>query len=112
MRGYIVGLAGSALAVSLVGAPAPANAQGLRYACANERVAIAIPGDKLDDALKALRLATRCPISRTKLAHGKRSRPVVGDLTPRQALQRMLRGTGLSSHPIKGGFQITRSPHR
>lgn len=84
--------------------------QGLRYDCRNEPIAVAIPGDRLEAALQRLRLTTRCPISGTDLARGKRSKPVVGTMTPSAALQAMLNGTGLEGNAIKGGFQITRLP--
>ncbi|WP_149682425.1 STN domain-containing protein [Sphingomonas carotinifaciens] len=86
-----------------------ANAQEFKYNCQNEPIAIAIPGDRLDRSIEKLRLATRCPISGTKLARGKRSKPVVGTMVPEEALQAMLNGTGLESRPIKGGFEIVRT---
>lgn len=100
----------AAASFTLVAPVSGAGAQGLRYACVNEPVRIEIPGDRLDRALKQLRLQTRCPISGTALARGKRSKPVVGMMTPEQALQTMLNGTGLEGNPIKQGFEITRLP--
>lgn len=100
----------AALAALLATAATGASAQGLQYNCQNEPVKIEIPGDRLDNALKQLRLATRCPISGTKLARGKRSKPVVGMMTPEEALQTMLNGTGLQGNTIKQGFEITRLP--
>jgi len=100
----------TAITAMLATAATGAGAQGLQYNCQNDPVKIEIPGGRLDNALKQLRLATRCPISGTKLARGKRSKPVVGMMTPEQALQTMLNGTGLEGNPIKQGLQITRLP--
>lgn len=94
----------------LTGPNPGSQAAGLRYNCQNDPVAIAIPGDRLERALAQLRLTTRCPISGTELARGKRSQPVVGTMTPTQALQAMLNGTGLQMQTIKGGFQVVRLP--
>lgn len=99
-------------ALALAFAGSDAAAQGLRYDCQNEPVAIEIPGDRLDRALAQLRIATRCPISGTKLAKGKRSRPLVGTMVPEEALQAMLNGTGLQARRLKGGFQVVRLPRR
>ncbi|RZL29282.1 MAG: hypothetical protein EOP64_01650 [Sphingomonas sp.] len=100
----------AAIAVVLATAATGASAQDFQYNCQNEPVKIEIPGGRLDNALKQLRLATRCPISGTTLARGKRSKPVVGMMTPEQALQTMLNGTGLQGNPIKQGLEITRLP--
>lgn len=88
------------------------QAQDFQYQCRNEPVRIEIPGDRLDRALEQLRLQTRCPISGTRLARGKRSRPIVGTMVPEQALQAMLNNTGLEERPIRGGFEIIRTPRR
>ena len=97
---------------ALVASPSGRRAEGLQYDCQNEPLAIAIPGDRLDAALAALRTTTRCPISGTELARGKRSQPVVGTMTPNEALQAMLNGTGLQMRSIKGGFEVLRLPRR
>lgn len=86
------------------------QAPEFRYNCQNDPIAIAIPGDRLDNALDQLRIATHCPISGTELAKGKRSRPVVGTMTPIEALQAMLNGTGLQMRTLKGGFEILPLP--
>lgn len=86
--------------------------QAFRYNCQNDPIAIAIPGDRLETALDQLRRVTHCPISGTDLAQGKRSRPVVGTMTPTKALQAMLSGTGLQMRTIKGGFTIIPLPRR
>lgn len=75
----------------------------------NVPVRIDIPGDRLDRALAQLRVATRCLISGTRLARGKRSKPLVGTMAPASALQAMLNGTGLKFQRIKGGFQVVRA---
>jgi len=93
---------------ALIASDSKGQARDFRYDCQNEPVAIAIPGDRLDRSLEQLRLTTRCPISGTDLARGKRSQPVVGNMTPTAALQAMLNGTGLRMRSIKGGFQIIR----
>jgi len=98
----------AAFAAMLATAATGAGAQEFQYKCQNEPVKIEIPGGRLDNALKQLRLATRCPISGTKLARGKRSKPVVGMMTPEQALQTMLNGTGLQGNPIKQGLEVIR----
>jgi len=100
----------AAIAAMLATAATGANAQDFQYNCQNEPVKIEIPGGRLDSALEQLRLATRCPISGTKLARRKRSKPVVGMMTPEEALQTMLDGTGLQGNPIKQGLEITRLP--
>ncbi|MBE2993725.1 hypothetical protein IFR23_17120 [Sphingomonas sp. CFBP 13603] len=110
MRTSIARLVTPTLTVMVTGIGANASAQGLQYDCRNEPVVIAIPGDRLDRALNQLRLTTRCPISGTKLAKGKRSKPVVGTMVPQQALQAMLDGTGLQMRSIKDGFEIVRVP--
>ena len=110
MRNVPIRFAIPLLALLLSGTSA--SAQGFKYACVNEPVAVAIPGDRLERALDQLRLTTRCPISGTKLARGKRSKPVVGTMVPEAALQEMLNGTGLQMRAIKGGFQIIRLPRR
>ncbi len=112
MRLLPVSMATCAIAASLAGSTSVADAQGLQYDCQNTPISIAIPGDRLDAALKKLRLVTRCPISGTHLAKGKRSKPVVGTMVPAEALQAMLSGTGLQGNAIKGGFEISRLPHR
>lgn len=94
----------------LVSAGSDRQPEGLKYDCQNVPVSIAIPGDRLDRSLSQLRLATRCPISGTELARGKRSRPVVGKMTPTEALQAMLSGTGLQMRTLKGGFQVVPLP--
>jgi len=94
----------------LVASDNKGQVRDFRYDCQNEPVAIAIPGDRLEDSLKQLRLTTRCPISGTDLARDKRSQPVVGTITPTAALQAMLKGTGLQMRSIKGGFQVIRLP--
>lgn len=86
------------------------NDGDFKYDCENVPVRIAIPGDRLERSLNQLRLTTRCPISGTELARGKRSQPVVGTMTPTAALQAMLGGTGLQMRSIKGGFQVIRLP--
>jgi len=93
----------------LVANNVPEVQKEFRYDCQNAPIAIAIPGDRLESALDQLRLATHCPVSGTALANGKRSRPVVGTMTPRAALTQMLNGTGLKANTLKGGFQITRA---
>lgn len=108
MRALIRRLAIPVIALSVAGLGSAAVAQDFKYDCQNEPVAIAIPGDRLENALKQLRMVTRCPISGTKLARGKRSKPVVGTMTPAEAMQAMLDGTGLHSSAIRGGFQVTR----
>ncbi|MBD8735375.1 STN domain-containing protein [Sphingomonas sp. CFBP 13706] len=110
MRTSFARLVAMTLAVTVSGIGGTADAEGLRYDCRNEPVAIAIPGDRLDRALNQLRLTTRCPISGTKLAKGRRSKPVVGTMVPEQALQAMLNGTGLQMRSIKGGFEVVRVP--
>lgn len=109
MRVSIVRLAGPALALMIAGTGTTATAKDFKYDCQNTPIAVAIPGDRLDRALDQLRLATRCPISGTKLAKGKRSKPLVGTMVPEEALQAMLNGTGLEERKIKGGFQIVRA---
>ncbi|WP_128418426.1 STN domain-containing protein [Xanthomonas populi] len=98
------------LAATLAIAANEAIGHDFQYNCQNEPVKVEIPGGRLGNALKQLRLATRCPISGTNLARGKRSNPVVGMMTPEQALQAMLDGTGLEGNTVKGGFEITRLP--
>lgn len=98
--------------LALAVAGSDAAAQGTRFNCQNEPVAIEIPGDRLDKALAQLEMATRCPISGTRLARGKRSRPLVGTMVPEEAVQAMLNGTGLQSRRIRGGFQVVRLPRR
>lgn len=110
MRTSIARLIIPTLAVLVSGIGGSASAQNFQYDCRNEPVAVAIPGDRLDRALNQLRLTTRCPISGTKLAKGKRSKPVVGTMVPEQALQAMLNGTGLQMRSIKGGFEVVRAP--
>ena len=100
----------AAIATMLATAATGAGAEDFQYNCQNEPVKIEIHGGRLDNALKQLRLATRCPISGTTLARGKRSKPVIGMMTPEQALQTMLNGTGLQGSPIKQGLEITRLP--
>jgi hypothetical protein len=112
MRFPSLSMATCLIAASLAGTATVADAQELQYDCQNTPIAIAIPGDRLDAALKKLRLVTRCPISGTQLAKGKRSKPVVGTMVPAEALQAMLSGTGLEGNAIKGGFEITRLPRR
>lgn len=112
MRAFRIRLAILVFASGFAVTGANANARNFQYDCQNEPVAIAIPGDRLDRALDQLRLTTRCPISGTKLARGKRSKPVVGTMVPEEALQQMLSGTGLQMRSIKGGFQIVRMPRR
>ncbi|RYF12838.1 MAG: hypothetical protein EOO77_16815 [Oxalobacteraceae bacterium] len=110
MNVYTPRLVTVALAAMLTTISTGASAQGFEYDCQNKPVKIEIPGGRLDGALKQLRLATRCAISGTKLARGKRSKPLVGMMTPEQALQAMLNGTGLEGNSIKGGLEITRIP--
>ncbi len=83
-----------------------------RFNCQNDPIDIAIPGDRLEDALDGLSRTTQCPISGTRLARGKRSRPVVGRMTPMRALQAMLNGTGLQVQEIRQGFQVIPLPRR
>ncbi len=90
----------------LIGSNVAGADEERRFDCQNAPIAIAIPGDKLDAALDQLSRTTRCPISGTRLAIGKRSRPVVGTMTPTQALQAMLDGTGLQMQAIRQGFQV------
>lgn len=94
----------------LVASDTGRNDRDFKYDCENLAVQIAIPGDRLERSLDQLRLTTRCPISGTELARGKRSQPVVGTMTPTAALQAMLNGTGLQMRSIKGGFQVVRLP--
>lgn len=110
MKSFSVRIIKAAAVATLAIAANGAMGQDFQYSCQNEPVNVEIPGGRLGDALKQLRLATRCPISGTNLARGKRSKPVVGMMTPEQALQAMLDGTGLEGNPIRGGFEITRLP--
>ncbi len=108
MRVYIYRLAAAMLALTPAGMSSSVTAQDFQYDCQNESVRISIPGGHLVNSLEKLRAVTRCPISGTRLAKGKRSRPVTGNMVPEQALRAMLRGTGLKEKQIRGGFQIVR----
>lgn len=106
MRFPIPRLAVTTLAIMIAGISQTVSARDFQYDCQNDPVRIAIPASRLPDALGELRVVTRCPISGTRLARGKRSQAVVGAMAPEQALRQMLVGTGLEVRPIRNGFQI------
>ncbi|MBN9027388.1 MAG: STN domain-containing protein [Rhizobiales bacterium] len=73
--------------------PAPANA-------ANQAVAFSIPAQPLSAAVNAFIGVTGWQISYSSaLARGKNSAAVVGTMTPAQALQRLVAGTGRRTAP-------------
>ncbi|MCB8877284.1 TonB-dependent siderophore receptor [Acidisoma silvae] len=84
----------TALSCGLAVLPGPLWAQGVGTATA---VAIAIPGQPLDQALRQLMLRTGLQIAYSAdLTAGKRSAPVSGRYSGTEALGVMLTGTGLA----------------
>lgn len=69
-----------------------------------ERTGIDIPSQDLFDALRSLaqRTGTEVVVSPAAV-RGRRSHPVRGHLSVREALSRMLSGSGLVSRPVPGG---------
>ena len=93
--------------------PQTAGAQDATfYNCQNDRVRIAIAPMRLDKALAKFTSITRCPVSldtdkiRGRSTRNMRTGSVRGNLTPEQALARMLRTTPLKTKPIHGGFSV------
>ncbi len=95
--------------------PHAASAQDASfYNCQNDRVRVAIAPMRLDKAIAKFTSVTRCPVSiDTDMVKGRPTRTMrtglaKGNLTPEQALVRMLRTTPLKARPIHGGFSVAR----
>lgn len=95
--------------------PQAAGAQDASfYNCQNDRVRITIAPMRLDRALAKFTSVTRCPVSldtdkvKGRLTRTMKTGGIRGNLTPEQALVRMLRTTPLKARPIHGGFSVAR----
>lgn len=108
MRFYKTGLmAATALAV-LAGAAAPANARQVTNV-AETRVNISVPAQDLDSALRALSRQTGLQIVfDPALTRGLRAQSLTGSMAPREALSRMLNGSGLEVREVQGVLTLVR----
>ena len=99
LRGWLVATAGTAVLLGGMEPTVPAAAQPASppTAALERRVAFDIPGQDLNTAL--LSFASMAGVQTfydASRVQGRRSAPVTGSLTPREALERLLRGTRMT----------------
>lgn len=100
-----------ASAAGLPLAALPALAQAQAQAAADQRYPIDLPAQPLNTALTALSRQTNTPIMAAGAATAAHRAPAVtGSMTVRDALARLLAGTGLSSAALPGGGYAVTAP--
>ena len=99
--------AGAALALILMTGAAPASAQPA------EQFRFDLPAEPLAQALRAIALQTgRSIIAPDELVRRRQAPALSGMLTPEQAVERLLEGTGLIVRLVDGAIVVERSPAR
>lgn len=108
MRIYKTGLLAAAAVAVLTSAAAPAQAWQAASS-AEARAAINIPAQDLGRAIQTLSRQTGLQIVfDPELTRGQRAQAVSGSMTPREALRRMIAGSGVEAREVRGVLTLVR----
>jgi TonB-dependent receptor len=108
MRIYKTGLLAAAAVAVLTSAAAPAQAWQAASS-AEARAAINIPAQDLGRAIQTLSRQTGLQIVfDPELTRGLRAQAVSGSMTPREALRRMIAGSGVEAREVRGVLTLVR----